>query len=211
MECVRLDEHTLEIQLAEQLPQHRPLVVFSGGVAGLADGQAQRGGVQRDLGNESRATTSGGLDRAPQGFAVTHQLIEIRCTTWDLGDRPVTDHRTQGCHVHLLEEVAEGRIRWRPSQLQAQRLGEHGVVADGETLQIPQALAATQDSEHGHQKQVPGRETNPAPHTRIWDRPQVADQVEIGCSGNAVAHKEGAIPPTSTHADRPSKGPCDGL
>jgi hypothetical protein len=31
MERVRLDENTLEIQLAEQLPQHRPLVVFAQG------------------------------------------------------------------------------------------------------------------------------------------------------------------------------------
>ena len=36
MERVRLDEHATKIQLAEQLPQHRPLVVFAGGVAGLA-------------------------------------------------------------------------------------------------------------------------------------------------------------------------------
>ena len=37
MERVRLDQHALEIQLTEQLPQHRPLVVIAGGVAGLAD------------------------------------------------------------------------------------------------------------------------------------------------------------------------------
>jgi hypothetical protein len=36
MERVRLDEHTAQIQLAEQLPQHRPIVVFAGGPAGLA-------------------------------------------------------------------------------------------------------------------------------------------------------------------------------
>jgi len=31
MECIRLDEDTLEIQLAEELPQHRPLVIFASG------------------------------------------------------------------------------------------------------------------------------------------------------------------------------------
>jgi len=41
MESVRLDESAL--QLAEQLPQHRALVVIAGGVAGLADGHPQRG------------------------------------------------------------------------------------------------------------------------------------------------------------------------
>ncbi|MEA5415563.1 hypothetical protein [Synechococcus sp. BA-132 BA5] len=43
MESVRLDENALQIQLAEQLPQHRPLMVIAGGVAGLADGHPQRG------------------------------------------------------------------------------------------------------------------------------------------------------------------------
>lgn len=36
VERVSLDENTLKIQLAEQLPEHCPLVVFAGGVAGLA-------------------------------------------------------------------------------------------------------------------------------------------------------------------------------
>ena len=35
MERVRLDEHATKIQLAEQLPQHRPLVVFAGGAPGF--------------------------------------------------------------------------------------------------------------------------------------------------------------------------------
>ena len=52
MECVRLDQHTLEIQFAKQLPQNRPLMVFAGGVAGLADRHTKGGGVQRDLGDE---------------------------------------------------------------------------------------------------------------------------------------------------------------
>ena len=110
MERVRLDEHAAQIQLAEQLPQHRPLVVFAGGVAGLADGHTKGSRIQRDLGNERRATTGCRHDRPSQGLAVTHQLIEIRCATGDLGDRPVTDRRAQGCHVHLVEEVAERGI-----------------------------------------------------------------------------------------------------
>jgi hypothetical protein len=85
------------------------------------------------------------------------------------------------------------------------------VVADGETLQISQALAAAQDSEHRHQQQVPSRKPNPAPHSRIWDRSQITDQVEIGCGRGAVGHKEEAIPPTSTHADSTGKDACGGL
>ena len=62
MERVRLDENTLQIQLTEQLPQHRPLVVFAGGVAGLADGHTEGSRIQRDLGNERGAPAGGGLD-----------------------------------------------------------------------------------------------------------------------------------------------------
>jgi hypothetical protein len=85
MERIRLDEHALKIQLAEQLPQHRPLVVFAGGVASLADRHTERGRIQRDLGNERRATTGCGLNRASQGLAVTNPLIEIR---WFVTARP---------------------------------------------------------------------------------------------------------------------------
>jgi hypothetical protein len=35
MECDHLDEVTLEIQLAEVLPQHHPLVIFASGEVGL--------------------------------------------------------------------------------------------------------------------------------------------------------------------------------
>jgi len=94
--------------------------------------------------------------------AVTYPLIEIRCATWNLGDRPVTDRSAEGCHVHLMEEGAERGIRRRSLQLNSQRLGEYGVVADGESLQIPQALAAAQNSENGHQQQIPRQKPNPA-------------------------------------------------
>jgi len=161
MKRIRLDQQTLKIELDEQLAQHRPLVVFAGGVASLADRHAQSGGVQRDLGNERRFITGCRLNQTSQGLTVTDQLIEIRCAAWDLGDRPVTDRRAERCYVLLVEEVTKRGIRWRPPQLHAQRLGEHGVVANGKALQIPQALAATQDSEHGHQQQIPGREPTP--------------------------------------------------
>ena len=154
MERVRLDQHTLEIQLVKELPQHRPLVVLTGGVAGLADRHAQGCRVKRHLGNECRTATGGGLDRAPQGLSITDQLVEIDCPARDLGDRPVTDCSAQCCHINLVEEVAERGIRWRAAQLQAQRFCKHGVVADGKALQIPQALAAAQDPEHRHQQQV---------------------------------------------------------
>lgn len=95
--------------------------------------------------NVLQTATGGGLDRSSQGLVVAVQLVEISCTTWDLGDRPVPDRGTQGCHVPLQEEVAERGIRWRSPQLKAQRFGLHAVVADGKTLQVSQAQAAAQD------------------------------------------------------------------
>ncbi len=68
MECVRLDEHAIEIQLAKQLAHHRPLVIFATGVTGLADRQAEGGRIQRDLSNERGTAAGRGLDRPPQGL-----------------------------------------------------------------------------------------------------------------------------------------------
>lgn len=51
VERIRLDQHTLKIQLAEELLEFRVLVSLVGRVAALSDGQAQRRRVQRHLGN----------------------------------------------------------------------------------------------------------------------------------------------------------------
>jgi len=111
-----LDHHAFEIQFSEELFENRPFVVLACGLAGLADRHAQGCRIQRHLGNECRTATGGGLDRASQGLAVTHELIKIRCTTWDLGDRSVqfsSDRSAESCHVHLAEEVTEGGIGGR--------------------------------------------------------------------------------------------------
>ena len=107
MERVRLDQHALQIQLAEQLPQHCPLMVFASGIASLADRQPQGSRVQRHLGNERRPASGGGLEGAPKRLAITDQLFEISCTTCGQGDRSVADRRAKRHHIHELE-VAEG-------------------------------------------------------------------------------------------------------
>ena len=48
-----------------------------------------------------------------------------------LGDRPITDGRTEHRDVHLLEEGTESRIGWRTPRLDSQCAGESDVVADG--------------------------------------------------------------------------------
>jgi hypothetical protein len=68
MERIRLDENAVESQLSEQLPEHHSLLVFPGGVAGLADSYALCGRIQRDLGNERGSAAGCGLDRASQGL-----------------------------------------------------------------------------------------------------------------------------------------------
>jgi hypothetical protein len=103
-----LDQHATKIQLTKQLFEHGPLMVLACGVAGLGDRQTESSGVERHLGNECRATTGGGHDRAPQGLAVTHQLIEIRYTTWDLGNSSVANGSAESRDVNLADEVAEG-------------------------------------------------------------------------------------------------------
>ncbi len=163
-------------------------MVFTCGVATLSDRHTQSCGVQRHLGDECRTATTGGLDRTSQGLAVTDQLIENRCPTWDLSDCPVTDGGADGIDIHLQEEVTEGGIRRRTLELKAKGTGEHGVVASGKTLQIAQALALAQDAEHCHQQQVPSRDADTATHPGIRARLEVADQIEIGCGRNALEH-----------------------
>jgi hypothetical protein len=88
----RLDQHSVQIQLAEQLPQHRPCMVFAGGVAGLAvairlrrssllrrssstprpeqRSRASPGQWRRSRPEAIRRSAGGrGLDRAPQRLA----------------------------------------------------------------------------------------------------------------------------------------------
>jgi len=122
MQGIRLDQHALQIQFAEQLPQQRPLVTLAGSsIAGYTDLHTQSGGIQRHLGNERGSPTGCGLSGAQDRLAVTHKLIEILCTTWDLDDRPFTDRSTQGHHINLAEEVAESGIRERSPEVAAQR------------------------------------------------------------------------------------------
>jgi len=52
---MRLDQHPLQIQLAEQRFEHCPLMVFAGGVAGLADRHAQS--VSTDIENCTTSDT----------------------------------------------------------------------------------------------------------------------------------------------------------
>lgn len=108
MQRIRVDQHALKIPLTQQLLKDRALIVLPRGVAGLGECNAHACGVQRHLSNERVTATVGGFDRTAQGVAVTHQLIKIGCTTWDLSNRPVTDGAADGGDVYVQEEIAKG-------------------------------------------------------------------------------------------------------
>jgi hypothetical protein len=188
VERIRLDEHTLEIELTKQLLEHGTLVILSCCVAGLSDRHAQSSGVQRHLGDEGGTAATGGFNLTSQGLAVTDELIEIACPTWDLGDRPIADGGADRSDIHLQEEVAEGGIGGRTLELKAKGLVQHSVVTPGKTLQIAQTLALAQNPKHRHQQEVPGRDANPSTHPGIRDPLEEADQIEIGCGRDALGH-----------------------
>ena len=58
---IRLDQHTLQLQLPKQLPQHCLLIVLAGGMVKLTDRHAQGCGVRLYLSHQRRATTAVGL------------------------------------------------------------------------------------------------------------------------------------------------------
>ena len=63
MQRIRLDQHALELQRAEQDFQGRALVGFTGVERGLRDRHPQLAGVQRDLGDKPRCAI--GLPATP--------------------------------------------------------------------------------------------------------------------------------------------------
>ena len=89
------------------------------------------------MGNEGTATDLGRDDRAPQGLAIAHQLIQTGCTIRDLGQHPDLQLPADLGHIHLQEQIAEGGISGRSPELKPQRLVQRSVMADGKALQIP--------------------------------------------------------------------------
>ena len=53
MQGIRLDQHAIEIQTAQQLLEGSPLAGFVGVIGLLGQGDAKGSGVDRDLGDES--------------------------------------------------------------------------------------------------------------------------------------------------------------
>ncbi len=108
-----------------------------GVVALLRQGDTKGTGVDGDLSHEPVVAVSS-LDRgAFEGLAITDQLIQSRCPTWDLADHPGLEHLAELLEMRLVEEVQERRIRRPGIEVQAQCLVQRFPVPFGEGLQIP--------------------------------------------------------------------------
>jgi len=107
MQRIRLDQHTLELQGAEQSFQRRALVGFTGVERGLRNRHTQLAGVQRDLGDKPRCAIGaiGLRGRAPQGFTVTDQLIKILVLISDLGDHQLPEQPEERLELHPLKQI----------------------------------------------------------------------------------------------------------
>jgi hypothetical protein len=90
----------------------------------------------------------------------------------------------------------------------AKRIAENAVVSVVKTFQILQALVAAQDSEHGHQQQLPTLKLYSPSHLRVCHRLEAADQIEIGCGSSSFRHKAGASLLSSIHTDSPGQSAC---
>jgi len=107
-----------------------------GVIALLRQGDTKSTGVDGDL-SDKAVIAVWGLDRgAFEGLAITDQLLQSRCTTWDLADQPGLEHLTELLQVRLVEQVEERRICRPALEVQAQRLVQRFPVPFGEGLQI---------------------------------------------------------------------------
>jgi hypothetical protein len=90
---IHLDQHTLELQGAEQGCQGRALVGFAGIKGCLRDRHTQLPRIERDLGDNPRCAIGaiGLRGRTPQGFAITDPLIKILVLISDLSDHPLPE------------------------------------------------------------------------------------------------------------------------
>ena len=112
MQSIRLDEHALQIQLAQQLFEYSQLMVFPVGIPGLADRQTQRRRVERYLGNERRPATCCGFDRAAQGFIIAGELSKPSATPgiWAIVQSRMVAHSdlTSICREKYRNAVSDG-------------------------------------------------------------------------------------------------------
>ena len=133
MQCVRLNQHTLQFDGLQQLPQGLNLTTSVSGVGGLGNRHAQALGVEAHLSDE---TCCAGLvlgNGAPYCLAIADQGVELLGHT-RLGRHPVTQQAFKARHIQLRQQQAKGGIRRRLAEIRSQQLVERLAVAFGESL-----------------------------------------------------------------------------
>ena len=134
---IGLDQLAFQVHRAEQLLERRALAGFRGVVVLLRQGDTKGAGVDGDLGDKPVVAVCG-LDRgAFESLAITDQLIQSRCPTWDLADHPGLQHLAELLELRLVEEIEERRIRRPALEVQAERLVQRFPVPLGEGLPGP--------------------------------------------------------------------------
>ena len=106
----RLDQHSLKIQAGQQFLLLRrslrleggPFTGLAGVVRLLSQGDAKRPGLDRHLGDKPVTAVLSLHRGAPQGLAVTHQLVQTLAPAWDLTDHPGLEHLAELLQVGLV-------------------------------------------------------------------------------------------------------------
>ena len=192
MQCVGLDQEAIEIKRAEQLLERCLFTGLVGVVGRLGQRHPKGSCADGDLGNEPVVADFCLDDGASQGFAVTDQLVQTLCPTWDLADHPDLQHLAEFLQVGLVEQVQEGGVRRPPLEVQAQGLIQRLPVPLGECLQIARASAAAQDPQHRYQQKKPLQISHTAPVAAVGNGLEEADQIIwcglIDCGGAGFGH-----------------------
>jgi len=93
VQSIRMNQHALKFQRAQQEFQACALVRFSGVEGSLCDRHSQFPGVERHLGDKASGPIGaiGLRGRTPQGITAANQLVEILVMISDLGDHQLPE------------------------------------------------------------------------------------------------------------------------
>lgn len=209
MQRIRLDQHGIELQRAQQNFQGLALVGFAVVKRGLRDRHTQLPRGERDLVDKSCCAIGaiGLRGRAQQSFVVTDQLIKILVLIHDLGDYPLLEQPEELLDLHPLKQVEEGGIAGCFGELQLQSGAEWMVMPFGKALQIPVAAAAAADAQDRHQQQQPLGVTHPSALACFGQR---LNEGKWNSPGSGVGQRTGAVP-TKPAPAWPHQQPYDGL
>ncbi len=179
MQCVRLNQNTLQLDRLQQLPQRLGFAASISRIGGLSDRDTQALGIEAHLGNEFRCARVGFSDGAPQRLAVTHECVEV-ISDAGLGRHPLAQQGFKASHVQLREQQSEGGIRGFLTEIRAQQLVEHLAMTAGKPLDADQGAFVAEDGQDGDQQHPPLRKSDAAAHAAIRQRLEKADQIPSG-------------------------------